>query len=54
MTRTPIADMFAADIADWKQRSDELDRRMVARLARMQRLVDEMKRMNNAALSDLA
>jgi hypothetical protein len=51
---TSIADLFAADLAELKRRSDETDRKMQASLDRMHRLVAEWKRLDDALLSDLA
>ncbi len=50
---TSIADRFAAEIADWKRRSDETDRKMAETLQRCYAHLEELKRINNAMDSDL-
>jgi hypothetical protein len=51
---TSIADRFAAQIEDLKRRSDESDRKMAEHLANCYRHLDELKRINDRMLSDLA
>ncbi len=50
---TSITDLFAADLADLKRRSDETDRKMADSIARMHASLAEMKRANDDLMAAL-